>query len=291
MARNVIIDEAAAKKRADVVATELLPSLSRSYVHQLITLQKITVNKKPIKAGYKLQLSDVLNIGFDPEELEQIPDIELPILYEDEAVLVINKPAGIISHSRGRYWYEPSVASFVRQKTGQEGDRSGIVHRLDRATSGVMICAKNQEALSYLQKQFGKRTVKKTYIAIVSGHLKEPAAIIDMPIERNPKKPQTFRVGANGKASVTEYKVVKSYPKHDKLQLTPMTGRTHQLRAHLKYAGHPIVGDTLYGQEPYERLMLHAYSLQIKLPGGDKPKTFTAPEPDEFQTFEDKYGQ
>src|SRR5690606_22291336 len=98
-------------------------------------------------------------------------------------------------------WYEPSVASFVRQKTSQDGDRSGIVHRLDRATSGVMICAKNSETLSFLQKQFSARNVKKTYFAIISGHMKIPEALIDMPIERNPKAPATFRVGPNGKES------------------------------------------------------------------------------------------
>lgn len=285
MSRTVTIDESQAGRRADVVSTELLPTLSRAYVHSLFDAGKITVNDQQTKHGHKLRSGDILNIGFEPDELEQIADIELPVLYEDDNVLVINKPAGIISHSRGRYWYEPSVASFVRQKTHQEGDRAGIVHRLDRATSGVMICAKNQASLSMLQKQFGLRKVKKSYLAIVSGHLKEAHAIIDMPIERNPKQPQTFRVGANGKAAQTEYEVIKSFLKHDKLLLKPHTGRTHQLRAHLKYLGHPIVGDQLYGLESYERLLLHAQSLEITLPSGERT-TYTAPEPSEFGEFD-----
>src|SRR5690606_18021646 len=152
---------------------------------------------------------------FEESEIDDIADIDLSILYEDDNVLIINKPEGIISHSRGRYWNEPSVASFVRQKTGQEGDRSGIVHRLDRATSGIMICVKNSDVMALLQKQFSQRKVKKTYIAIVSGHMKLPEAMIDMPIERNPKAPSTFRVGSNGKAAQTKYQVIESRARHD----------------------------------------------------------------------------
>ncbi len=273
-------------KRLDVFMAEQLPDLSRAYIKRLIEEGNMLVDDEPQKPGYKIRVGEKVNLTVDLQALEKIDDIELPVLYEDENVLVIDKPVGVISHSRGRYWYEPSVASFVRQKTGQEGDRSGIVHRLDRATSGVMICAKNHETLSFLQKQFGMRTVKKTYLAIVAGHMKDSHAIIDMPIERNPKQPQTFRVGSNGKESSTEYQVVQSYSKHDKLLLKPLTGRTHQLRVHLKHIGHPIVGDTLYGKELFARLLLHAYSLELTLPGGHR-STFTASEPVEFGDFND----
>lgn len=285
MAVKHVIDETQAGRRADIVAAETLPSLSRAYVQTLFDSGHILMNDEPVKRGQKLQLGSTLWIDFDPTQTQQIEDIELPILYEDDNVLVINKPAGIISHSRGRYWYEPSVASFVRQKTGQEGDRSGIVHRLDRATSGVMICAKNAAALSFIQKQFSSRKVKKTYRAIVSGHVLEQHAVIDMPIERNPKKPQTFRVGANGKTAQTEYFVILNLSSHDKLELLPMTGRTHQLRVHLKQLGHPIVGDTLYGTETADRLLLHAYSLELTLPDSTRKK-FVAEEPSEFKEFE-----
>lgn len=278
------VDEETKGRRFDVVATEMLPMLSRAYVHVLIQGKRILLNGGPQKAGYKLREGDIITTDFDESKIDQIADIDLPILYEDENVLVINKPAGIISHSRGRYWNEPSVASFVRQKTGQEGERSGIVHRLDRATSGVMICAKNAETLSLLQKQFSERKTKKTYIAVVKGHMKLPEAIIDMPIERNPKAPSTFRVGANGKQSQTKYTVIESREGYDVVKLEPVTGRTHQLRVHLSYQRHPIVGDTLYDGENADRLYLHAFSLEITLPGSIR-KTFEAPLPDEFNTI------
>lgn len=268
--------------RLDQYVAEQQPSLSRSYVAKLIDAGNVLVNDEQKKPGYRLREQDTVAMNFDAEELQQIEDIDLPILYEDKNVLVVNKPSGVISHSRGKYWYEPSVASFVRQKTGQEGDRAGIVHRLDRATSGVMVCAKNHTTLSMLQKQFSNRAVKKVYYAIVSGHLKHPEAIIDMPIERNPKAPSTFRVGANGKSAQTAYQVISSSEKYDEVELTPATGRTHQLRVHLTYQGHPIVGDTLYNGIPAERLYLHAHTLTIAIPDMGQ-QTFVAPLPDEFK--------
>lgn len=284
MATKLDIDEENKGRRFDVVATEMLPMLSRAYVHVLIEGNRVQLNGHQEKAGYKLRTGDIITSDFDTAELDNIADIELPILYEDDNVLVINKPVGIISHSRGRYWNEPSVASFVRQKTGQEGERSGIVHRLDRVTSGVMVCAKNQETLSFLQKQFSDRNVKKRYLAIAHGHLDPKEAIIDMPIERNPAKPQTFRTGPNGKPSVTHYKVLESCTGYDKVLLQPETGRTHQLRVHLNQLKHPIAGDVLYDAAKEERLYLHAHELEITMPGGIR-KTFAAPEPPEFKQF------
>ena len=161
------------------------------------------------------------------------------------------------------------------------GERAGIVHRLDRGTSGVMIAAKTTEASSWLQKQFAQRRVKKVYVAVVHGSLEPEHAIIEMPIERNPKKPQTFRVGSNGKPAITEYTVVSSTDKLSLLELKPTTGRTHQLRVHLSEVGHPIVGDTFYGGLEGKRLYLHAKSLEITLPNRQR-KVFVAPEPVEF---------
>jgi len=281
---KIIVDEEYRSKRFDVAATEMLPMLSRAYVHSLIEGRRIVLNGTYEKPGYKLRTGDIITTDFDPKELEQIPEIELPVLYEDSDVIVVNKPVGVISHSRGRYWNEPSVASFVRQKTSQNGDRAGIVHRLDRATSGVMICTKNAEAMTTLQKQFSQRTTHKSYVAIVEGHLKLPEAIIDMPIERNPKAPATFRVGPSGKPSQTKYTVTERREKYDVLRLEPLTGRTHQLRVHLAHQKHPIVGDTLYRGPEADRLYLHAYSLEISLPGGER-KEFIAPLPKEFTTL------
>jgi 23S rRNA pseudouridine1911/1915/1917 synthase len=282
MSKSIIVDEENKRKRFDVVATEMLPSLSRAYIRTLIDEGRILLNDQLEKPGYRLRLDDKLTTDFEEKELEQIPDIELPIIFEDKDVLVINKPAGVISHSRGKYWNESSVASFVRQKTGQPGERSGIVHRLDRATSGVMVCAKNVEALSWLQKQFSDRNVKKSYVAIVAGHLKPKEAIMDLPIERNPKAPATFRVGANGKHALTHYTVIKSGESHDLVSLKPTTGRTHQLRVHLAHQNHPIVGDNLYDGEEADRLYLHAESLELTLPNRTR-QTFSVPVPKEFE--------
>jgi len=272
-------------QRFDKAVADAFPQYSRAYLARLIDAHVVLVNGKAGKAGMKLREGDKVVVTVDLSQEQTIKDIDLPILYEDQDVLVINKPAGVISHSRGRYWYEPSVASFVRQKTNLEGDRSGIVHRLDRATSGVMICAKSHAALSFLQKQFSDRKVHKTYMAVAEGHLKPMQAIIDMPIERNPKAPATFRVGPNGKPSQTKYTVLEQWPTCDLVKLEPATGRTHQLRVHLKHQGHPIVGDELYAGRSNERLLLHAASLEITLPSGERT-LFEAPLPEEFRKLE-----
>lgn len=268
-------------QRLDQYVLVKYPLISRSYAVRLIVNGKVLVNGAINKAGYKLRDGDEVTIDYNPDDEVKIPDIDLPILYQDDNVLVINKPAGVISHARGRYWDEASVASFVRQITGQSEDRAGIVHRLDRATSGVMICAKNAETMAMLQKQFADRKVKKVYIAITGGHLKHPEAIIDMPIERNPKTPATFRVASNGKSAQTKYTVLRSNASYDLVRLEPATGRTHQLRVHLSYQGHSIIGDQLYRGKPAVRLYLHAHQLTINIPDLGK-KTFTSPVPDEF---------
>jgi len=282
MSKKLIVDAETKGKRFDTVASQLFPRLSRSYVRSLIVGKRILYNGDAQKPGFRVREGDEISSDFDESEIEKIADIDLPILYEDNNVMVISKPIGVISHSRGKFWNEPSVASFIRQKTGQEGERAGIIHRLDRATSGVMICAKNSQTLSFLQKQFSSRKVQKTYIAVVSGHMKLPSAIIDMPIERNPKRPTSFRVSSNGKPSQTKYTVVEHSQNCDVLRLEPLTGRTHQLRVHLANQGHPIRGDELYGGEKSERLYLHAQSITIKLPEHGI-RTFEAPLPESFK--------
>lgn len=278
---HVFTAEIEQKTRLDVILADAFPALSRSFLQKLCASDQVQVNGHPQKSGYKVSPKDEITVLYDLESIEKIDDIDLPILFQNEDVLVINKPTGVISHARGRYWNEPSVASFVRQITGQEGERAGIVHRLDRATSGVMICAKTAAAMAYLQKQFADRSVMKTYTAVVNGHMKPERAIIDMPIERNPKAPSTFRVGPNGKPAQTQYAVLRSSNTLDMLELQPKTGRTHQLRVHLKHAGHPIVGDSLYGGSAKDRLYLHAYQLTLRLPQ-ETEYTFEAPIPAEF---------
>jgi 23S rRNA pseudouridine1911/1915/1917 synthase len=271
-------------QRLDQRVVEQLPTLTRSYASKLIDDGKVTVNGEVVtKSGYKMRDSDVVVVAHDEKLFENIPKIDLKVLYEDDDCVVIEKPLGLLAHSKGAFNPEPTVATWLRGRLrSMEGERAGIVHRLDRATSGVMICAKTPEAHSWLQKQFAQRRVKKTYSAVITGHLQQPLAIIDMPIERNPKKPQTFRVGSNGKSAVTAYEVLQTDDKHSLVELKPETGRTHQLRVHLAHFGHPIVGDTLYNGESAERLYLHAHQLELTLPSRER-KVFVSPIPPSFK--------
>jgi 23S rRNA pseudouridine1911/1915/1917 synthase len=275
--------EATRRMRLDSFVAQEKPRISRAFAAKLIENGQVLVNGKPEKPGYRLHEHDTVSIDFDEDTLGVVPDIDLPILYEDNDVVVVNKPEGVISHARGLYWDEPSVASFIRQRNVDlVGERAGIVHRLDRATSGVMICAKNPATMKFLQKQFADRKVTKTYVAVVEGQLLPEEAVVNIPIERNPKAPSSFRVGPNGKPATTYYKVLEQGSHYGLIQLQPKTGRTHQLRVHLQKLGHPIVGDPLYGRGKLgDRLFLHAKSLTIRLPSGEE-KTFEAKTPEIF---------
>lgn len=272
-------------QRLDQKVVELKPSLSRAFAARLIADGKVSVNGNvETKPGYKLKVDDAVDVDYDEAEQAQIPDIDLSIIYEDDDCVVINKPVGVLTHSKGAFNPEATVATWLRRHISSpllQGERAGIVHRLDRATSGVMICAKTPEALSWLQKQFSQRRTKKTYNAIIEGVLKQEEAMIDMPIGRNPKAPATFRVDANGKSAQTQYKVLRNTVSKSLIELKPITGRTHQLRVHLKHLGHPIVGDTLYGGKPADRLYLHAAQLELTLPNRER-KVFVAPLPATF---------
>lgn len=266
------------------MVAEALPLYSRAALSRLFDSGHITLNGQVTKAGMKLRLGDKIRVDLSP--LEALPEaINLPIIYEDDDVLVINKPSGVISHARGKFVSEPSVASFARQYVADmTGERAGIVHRLDRATSGVMICAKNQKTLSWLQQQFSDRKVQKTYLAVVNGHLPSETGKIDMAIARDMTRPQFFKADSSGKPAQTEFIVLKSVPKYSLVELKPLTGRTHQLRVHLKELKCPIVGDDVYGGEPAERLMLHAKSLEVVLPNLVK-QVFSTDTPAEFNQY------
>ncbi len=265
-------------ERLDVFLARSMPELSRSYLQKLCREGEVKVNGSLIdKPSHTLDSGDVISILIPTHE-PQTGD--LPVLYKDTDVVVINKPAGVLTHAKGAMSSEFTVADFVRPLTtdGIGTNRPGIVHRLDRGTSGVIIAARTPEAKRWLQKQFATRKVKKTYIALVHGRPKEPTARIILPIDRNPKKPQTFRVGGNGKAAETTYETVKDYTDFTLLKLQPQTGRTHQLRVHLNHIGHPIVGDELYGKPAPKlgRMFLHAYELELTLPSRER-KVFQAP--------------
>lgn len=285
--QEYIAGHADAGVRADVYVTSKYPQFTRSALEALFDQKLVQVNGEPAKASHRVKPGDKVSVDETLLKLEP-PKIDLPIIYEDNDVLVIDKPAGVLTHSKGALNLEGTVASFIKSKVKTlEGNRAGIVHRLDRATSGVIITAKSAEALSKLQKQFSKRKAKKTYIAVVEGVLKPEAAIIDAPMARNPAKPQTFKVIASGKPAITEYRTIKSFKKSGKtyslLELKPQTGRTHQLRVHMSYIGHPIVGDPVYGHGG-NSLLLHAESLEITLPDSQR-KTFTAEAPERIKEF------
>lgn len=280
--------------RLDSYLLKINPQLNRSQIQKFIKNGKVTVDGEIVKkTGYIVKKPD-LEIKIDLSELSQTPgeDIEMPILYEDDECVIINKPLGVLTHSKGAFNPEMTVASWLTsrpnfdfQENDDQNSRMGIVHRLDRATSGVMICAKNPDALRHLQKQFQDRKAKKSYIARIEGVISPEEAYIDLPIERNPKQPQRFRVGQNGKPSQTTYSTLKIIEKNDRkdslLELKPQTGRTHQLRVHLDYMKHPIIGDTFYGGRNASRLFLHAHKLEITLPNRQR-QTFTAEIPAEF---------
>lgn len=270
--------------RLDAYLANKIKVLSRSSIKKLCQDGKIKVNNQAKPVKYKVNDGDSIEVEFDPKDLKEIPNINLEILYEDNDCLVINKPTGVLSHSKGNFNPEATVATFIRPYlTELEGERAGIVHRLDRATSGVMICAKNFQSLGWLQKQFSKRKVKKTYIAQVSGNVTPKEAIIDKPIARNPKNPKTFHISSTGKPAKTNYKVIEIENEVTTLELRPETGRTHQLRVHLSSISHPIIGDELYNGVKNPRLLLHAFELELTLPNKTRKK-FVAPIPKDFHT-------
>jgi 23S rRNA pseudouridine1911/1915/1917 synthase len=270
------------KKRLDVLLAERYPEYSRSTWQKYIKAGHVTVNGTT-QTSPKYDATDADLIAVSIPEATDFSAHTLPILYLDDDVIVINKPVGILTHAKGALNDEFTVADFFRRYTtfGLETNRPGIVHRLDRDTSGVMIGARNPETATLLQKQFADRKTKKTYIAVLAGIPKESKAKIDLPIGRNPSAPSTFRVDAKGKSATTEYEVLASNSQHQSLvMLSPFTGRTHQLRVHMAYINTPILGDRVYGKSA-NRLYLHAYTLEVTLPTHER-KIFTATLPDEF---------
>ncbi len=285
-------------ERLDMRVVAMHPELTRSAASQLIDTGNVTVNGAVVtKSGHKLKAGDDIDVTY--EQVQTIPDVELPIIYEDDDCVVVEKPVGLLTHSKGAFNPEATVASWLGKHIADDSKndlrdldaevangsphnpRAGIVHRLDRATSGVIICAKNPAALKHLQRQFAQRKTKKTYAAIITGELTPSEAIIDMPIERNPKAPATFRVGANGKSAITHYKTLETSGKYSLVELKPETGRTHQLRVHMAEQKHPIVGDTFYNGKPADRLYLHALSLELTLPNRER-KVFRSTLPKSF---------
>lgn len=273
------------KVRLDIyLSTKFDTTISRSLWQKYIKAGYVSVNNKVVTTP-KFEVDETDEIALNLPEKEQT-DVDLPILYEDDDVIVVNKPSGLLTHAKGGLSDEPTVAEIIRQKTSfaTDTDRPGIVHRLDRDTSGLLIIAKNPESAAHLQRQFAERTAKKTYIAITDGKPKLKAAKIDLPIGRNPSAPSTFRIDPNGKPAQTTYHVLTENDTQSLVELKPTTGRTHQLRVHLAHLNAPILGDRVYGKSSDCRMMLHAQKLEITLPSGER-KVFEAIVPDEFKKF------
>ena len=273
------------KVRLDIyLSTKFDTTISRSLWQKYIRAGYVSVNSKVVTTP-KFEVDETDEIALNLPEKEQA-DVDLPILYEDDDVLVVNKPSGLLTHAKGGLSDEPTVAEIIRPKTSfaTDTDRPGIVHRLDRDTSGLLIIAKNPESAAHLQRQFAERTAKKTYIAITDGRPKLNAAKIDLPIGRNPSAPSTFRIDPNGKPAQTTYYVLAENDTQSLVELKPTTGRTHQLRVHLEHLNAPILGDRVYGKSSDCRMMLHAQKLEITLPSGER-KVFEVAVPDEFKKF------
>lgn len=269
------------KKRLDLELAERYPEISRSTWQKHVKAGHVKVNGE-VRLSPKFDITAADTIAIEMPDAVDFTGQELPIVYIDDNVIVINKPIGILSHAKGALNEEFTVGEFFRTYSNYHADtnRPGIVHRLDRDTSGIMIGARNEETATMLQKQFSDRRTKKIYTAILRGIPKVPTAKLDLPIGRNPSAPSTFRVDAKGKAALTVYEVIAEKDKETLVVLKPHTGRTHQLRVHMHYIGTPILGDKVYGKAA-DRLYLHASSLEITIPGGER-KTFHAPIPKEF---------
>lgn len=271
-------------KRLDAWLVENYPDFSRSSWQKYIKNGHVLVNGAVvISPSAAITTTDSVTVDL-PEKTDHTRS-ELPILYIDDDVIVIDKPVGILTHAKNPLDDEFTVAKFfARYSTvGLDSDRPGIVHRLDRDTSGVMVGARTPAAYEHLKIQFSNRTVHKQYVAVTDGVLSQAKARIDIPIARNASRPGSFMSHQSGKPAVTDLEVTRSNTLHSYVLLTPHTGRTHQLRVHMAHLGAPIYGDRLYGSAA-DRLYLHAHKLSLLLPNGGQ-KEFTSQVPVEFDAI------
>ena len=293
--KKELIVESEEQKRIDAYISENT-EYSRTAVQRLIEEEKITVNGKKEKASYKVQNGDKIEIEEEPaKEIElKAQDIPLEILYEDNDIIVVNKPKGMVVHPANGNpdgTLVNAIMSICKDSlSGIGGEiRPGIVHRLDKNTSGAIIIAKNDKAHINLSEQLKNHEIKKTYIALVRGVVKENNATINMPIGRSKKDRKKMDVDKNGKEAITHFKVLKRYKDCTLLEINIETGRTHQIRVHLSHIGYPIIGDEVYsnGKNKWniEGQCLHAKSLDFKHPITGKNMHIEAPIPEYFENI------
>jgi 23S rRNA pseudouridine1911/1915/1917 synthase len=293
--------EADQPQRLDKFLVTCLPDLSRSRLQALIEDDLVTVDGRlPRKAGQMLDKRVVVRVTIPiPQPSHLLPEnIPLEIIYEDQELMVVNKPAGMVVHPAAGHASGTLVHAALAHAPDLEGIggevRPGVVHRLDKDTSGLILLAKNERAHRWLQDQFRLRKVHKTYLALVDGHPPTPTGRIEASIGRDPKSRKKMAIISppKGRPSTSEYLTLETFPAHSLLEVHPITGRTHQIRLHLAFLGCPVAGDTVYGlrhstlpgnaQSRLERHFLHAARLTIRLHAEKEPHTFEAPLPAEL---------
>jgi 23S rRNA pseudouridine1911/1915/1917 synthase len=276
--------------RLDKYLTEVLPQLSRAYLQKLIGQGYVSVNGQVTKASQKLNEADRITVQLPPLPGYPVAEpIPLTVIYEDADILVIDKPAGLTVHPAPGHLSHTLVNAILAHcpglATSDEPVRPGIVHRLDKDTSGLMVIAKNDFAREYLTAQFKSRTVTKGYLVLVKGRLSPEQGIIEAPIGRDPHHRQRMAIVEAGKKATSRYHVRKYLDSYTLVEVTPLTGRTHQIRVHLSAIGCPVVGDPVYGIKSthLNRQFIHAYRLGFRLPSTEQYQEFTSPLPTDLQ--------
>jgi 23S rRNA pseudouridine1911/1915/1917 synthase len=285
-------------ERIDHYLTSVLPALSRNRIEKLIKNGQVALNGAPLtKKSQEIIPGDRVVVAIEgADETVYLPTRHLAKLFEDEWLLVIDKPSGLSVHP-GAGARQETVLDIFRYLYPQidemaDAERPGIVHRLDKDTSGVLILAKTEEALEKMQALFQEREMQKTYLALVSGHVRFRNGTIDLPLARSLKNRARFEVVGEDREerreAVTDFSVIREFEKFTYVRLMPKTGRTHQLRVHLAHFGNPVLGDFLYGKtrgKDFPRLALHAYSIEFVHPFTGNGMKVTSPLPADLRQY------
>jgi 23S rRNA pseudouridine1911/1915/1917 synthase len=280
--------------RLDRFLVGKLPEYSRSRIQQLVHTGFVRLNGAATRPRQLVRTGDKIEVSEPPlERIETRPEpIPLDVLFEDNDVIVINKPAGLVVHPGAGHREHTLVNALLSHCPTLSGiggkERPGIVHRLDKDTSGCLVVAKNDSAHRELSRQFAERSVEKTYLALVTGKLRKQTGVIEEKIGRHPVHRQRMSVASpRGRAARTEYRVARTGDKASLIECLLHSGRTHQVRVHLHHLGHPVLGDKVYGArsaKDFPRQMLHAWKLGFRHPSSGEWKNFEAPLPDDFAT-------